>query len=75
MLASAEVDSSEVVASADVVVDVAEVDDSDAESSDLLQPAATPIISAATAKLVADERAISMEFLSEAETAKTDRRI
>jgi hypothetical protein len=75
VLASAEVDSSEVVASADVVVDVAEVDDSDAESSDLLQPAATPMTSAATAKLVADERAISIEFLSEAETAKTDRRI
>jgi hypothetical protein len=66
VLASAEVLSSDVVASADVVVDVADVDVSEDESSDLLQPAAVaPMTRAATARLVADIRAISMDFLSE----------
>jgi len=55
------------VASADVVDDAADdVDDSDLESSPLLHPeAVTPMTRAATARLVADKRAISMDFLSE----------
>jgi hypothetical protein len=76
VLASAEVLSADVVGSSDVVVDVAEVDDSDDESSDLPQPeAVTPMTRAATAKLVADERAICMDFLSGSRAVKTDRRV
>jgi hypothetical protein len=67
--------SSDEVASADVVDEEAVVDDSDVESSFLLQPAAvTPMTRAATAKLVTDKRAISMDFLSGTGTVKADRR-
>jgi hypothetical protein len=66
VLSSAEVLSSDAVADAEVVVDVVDVDVSEDESFDLLQPAAvTPMARAATAKLVADIRAISMDSLSE----------